>query len=256
MKKFIVSVILFDVFFSLPVFGQNRSFKDVYPNMDENRRTQAFSNEGVVVSGKSLAMQLAPATSGLDITSPILNRKPRFLTESLEVIPYNKNVSLLNIYNALGNIRGLKGRLYHSATKNKDIPLFEDATRVESAKKTTAIPDPPAKTSLPTAPETFYICLKDANFGKTYYRADISITNRAILCTLYNFKALTFMLVPVIKEDKFVAQMYFEPIAEGLLLYSIAGADVSDFAAKQIDVASAVRKRLEVIDQWVIDGIK
>jgi hypothetical protein len=47
-----------------------------------------------------------------------------------------------------------------------------------------------------------------------------------------------------------------EPLSEGVLLYSVSGADVSDFIAKQVDMPSAVTKRLRVITDWVIDGLK
>ncbi|MDR2257702.1 MAG: hypothetical protein LBE14_00980, partial [Treponema sp.] len=60
---------------------------------------------------------------------------------------------------------------------------------------------------------------------------------------------------PVIKEEKFIAQLYFEPITEGVLVYSIAGADVSDFVASKIHMPSAIAKRLAVIISWVVDGI-
>jgi hypothetical protein len=56
--------------------------------------------------------------------------------------------------------------------------------------------------------------------------------------------------------DKFFARFYMEPLSEGVLLYSVSGADVSDFVAKQVDMPSAVTKRLRVITGWVIDGLK
>jgi hypothetical protein len=59
----------------------------------------------------------------------------------------------------------------------------------------------------------------------------------------------------VIKEEKFIAQLYFELIQEGILIYSIAGADVSDFVSSRIDMSSAISKRLAVIIAWVAEGI-
>lgn len=255
-KSGVVLCLVCWVFSVLPAFSQTRSFKDLFPTLSAEQRAAAFSEDGLVVSAKTSVLRFAPTAPRLDITGPLLQRKPSYITESILLIPYgNKTISLLTVYNALSNIRGLKGRLYHSATRNENVPLFEDATRIESAKKTNAIPDPPAAASVP-AIEIIYIRLKDANFGNSYYRADISANQSAILCTLSNFKSLTYMLIPLIKEDKFIAQLYFEPVTEGILIYSAAGADVSDFIAKQTDMGSAVRKRLEVINQWVIDGVK
>jgi hypothetical protein len=61
-------------------------------------------------------------------------------------------------------------------------------------------------------------------------------------------------LIPVIKQEKFTAQLYFEPITEGILVYGLAGADVSDFIMSRMDMSSAIGKRLAVIISWVIDG--
>jgi hypothetical protein len=58
------------------------------------------------------------------------------------------------------------------------------------------------------------------------------------------------------KENTFTALFYVEPVAEGLLVYSAAAAEVSDFVAKQINIPSALRKRLDVIIGWMVDGIR
>jgi hypothetical protein len=176
--------------------------------------------------------------------------------ESLLVIPYEgEPVKLLNVYNALGKIQNLKGRLYHSATRDENIPLFEEATRLKGAGRNSAVEDPPDASAIPP-PETIYIRVKDVNFGNSYYRADISTTPEGLLYYLSNSKSLTYLFVPVIKEGNFITRMYFEPIAEGVLVYSIAGAEVSDFISSRIDISSAIRKRLVVILDWVIDGLK
>lgn len=243
-------------FFTLPVFSQTRSFEDVYPNLLGKQKTAVFSDDGLVISRKTSVLQIVPAGAGLNLTAPIPKDRATYITESLAVIPYTgKKADVLAIYNAMQNIRGLKGRLYHSATKKADVPLFEDATRIVSEKNTSAVADPPSAFSVPAA-ETFYARLKDVNFGNTYYRIESASNNRALVCTLSNFKSFTYMLVPVIKEGKFIAQLYIEPINEGVLMYSAASADVGDFFASKIDVPSAIRKRLAVIEQWMIDGIK
>jgi hypothetical protein len=158
------------------------------------------------------------------------------------------------VYNALGNIRLLKGRPYFSETRGKQVPLFEDATRLESAKKNTPVPDPRPASAVPRA-ETVFIRLKDANFGNTYYRGEMAADNYGIRYCLSNYKNVTYLFVPVIKEEQFTVQLYFEPVAEGVLIYGLAGVDVSDFAAARIDIPSAIRKRLAVIIAWVAEGI-
>jgi hypothetical protein len=172
-------------------------------------------------------------------------------------MPYDKGnpFQLVDVYNSIRNIRDLKGRLYHSATRDEDVPLFEDATRIAGKNKTSPVRDPPPKSSMPEA-ETIYIRLKDLNFGNSYYRGDIALNHYGFLYTLSNYKDLTYLLFPVIKAEKFTIRFYFEPLREGLLIYSISGADVSDFIASKIDIPSAIQKRLDVIFSWMNDGIR
>jgi hypothetical protein len=242
-----------------PLPGQNHSLGDLFPGLGEDQRDLVFSSTGLILNAAAPSdLRLVPSPKiGVDISGPVVNRDFSCLVEALLVIPYkSKPIELLDIYNALGKIRNLKGRLYHSATRDANIPLFEDASRIKSAKSSaSAIPDPPDAPAVPRS-ETIYLRVKDVNFGNSYYRAGITTTPAGLLYDLSNFKSLTYLFVPVIKEENFVTQMYFEPIAEGVLVYSLAGADVSDFIASRIDIPSAIRKRLEVILDWVIDGIK
>jgi hypothetical protein len=57
------------------------------------------------------------------------------------------------------------------------------------------------------------------------------------------------------KEEKFAAVLYMEPLIEGMLLYGMAGADASDFVSNRIDIPSAIRKRLAVFTGWIRDGL-
>ncbi|MDR0624721.1 MAG: hypothetical protein LBG10_09890 [Treponema sp.] len=245
------------IFCLIPLFAQTRSLSDIFPRISPEIRDQAFSPDGFIKSAeKSDGFHLLDS-SGLDprLSGSILNGQPSVLVESLLIIPQTGSpLSLLEVYNALGNIRALKGRLYHSVTRNQIVPLFEDATRIAGAKKTSPIPDPGPASSVP-ASETVYLYIKDVNFGNSYYRGDISLDTFGLVYRLSNYRNLTYLFFPVIKEEKFIAQLYFEPITEGVLVYSIAGADVSDFVASKIDMPSAIAKRLAVIISWVVDGI-
>jgi hypothetical protein len=246
------------LFYTAPVFAERRSFDDFFPGYDEVKREKVFSEDGLFVSSKDAAsLRLLPSVpAGAAIQKAVLEQRPIFLNESLQVIPFSGNPpGLLTVYNACGRVRGLKGRLYHSATKDKDIPLFEEATRLESPRRTSAIPDPPNASSVPRL-ETMYIRLKDANFGNSYYQADISVDQYGLTYSLTNFKSLTYLFIPAIREKKFIAHLYIEPLDEGVLIYSVSGADVSDFVASRIDIPSAIRKRLDVIIGWIRDGIR
>jgi hypothetical protein len=256
MPKMTVLFLLFLCSFS--AFGEPRSIDEIFSNLSGEIREQVFSENGYSVSFERPAQFTLLPAHGLDpqISGRIIGKRPSVLLESLMVIPYGeKAVTLIDVYNVLGNIRDLKGRTYNSFTRKADVPLFEEASRVNGPKGTSILPDPPLKDSAPPA-ETIYIRLKDVNFGNSYYRGDMNLNQYGFLYSLTNYKDLTYLFIPVIKSEKFVAQFYFESIAEGTLIYSIAGADVSSFISSQTDMPSAIKKRLEVILSWVTDGIK
>ncbi|MDR1566775.1 MAG: hypothetical protein LBS48_05780 [Treponema sp.] len=254
-KKNVLVFSLLVSFTASPVW--TRSFDDIFPGLEAAKRDMVFSEGGIIRSlekGETLELNPAPG-SGIDLHSRIM-QKNAYLTESLLVVPYSgRPLTILDAYNALGKVRNLKGRLYRSHTRNAEIPLFEEATRLEGARRTGAIPDPPQAAALP-ASESVYIRLKDVNFGNSYYRADITREPGGLLYSLTNFKSFTYLFFPVIKEEKFSALLYLEPLSEGMLVYSIAGAEVSDFIASKIDVPSAIGKRLTVFIDWVSGGIR
>lgn len=259
----IVYIVLFFLALTFPAFGQTRSLAQLFPGLDEESRNQVFSPEGSIITTElsektaQIALRFTPSPeTGVSVAGPILQMQPAFLVESLMVIPHgNSQAGLAQVYNALGKVRNLKGREYNSFTRKKRVPLFEDAVRLESEKKLIPVSDPPPVSSVPHT-DTIYMCLKDVNFGNSYYRADITRQGHGLLCGLTNFKNLSYLLFPVIKKDKFCARLYFEPIAEGILIYGVAGADISDFVASQVDMPSAIEKRIMVIIGWVADGIR
>jgi hypothetical protein len=256
-KNFIVII-----FFSslIGIYAQPRALSDIFPNLSQDIRNAALGSEGYLrASQRAAGYQIIGNSRNCSLDPQIVNNvlagNPGYLVESIIVISGNPGfASLLDVYNALGNIQGLSGRLYNSHTRNQEVPLFEEATRVLSERRITAIPDPPPARILPRS-ETVYIRLKDANFGNTYYRGEMALIQNGLRYTLTNFKSLSYFLVPVIREGKFIAQLYFEPIQEGILIYSIAGADVPEIFASRISMDSAISKRLAVITAWAAEGI-
>ncbi|MDR1420837.1 MAG: hypothetical protein LBI86_10715 [Treponema sp.] len=236
--------------------AQKRSFDEIFPAASGDQRNLVYSDTGLLTaSERAGGFSLLPL-SGIDgnITSAVTNRNPLIIVETLMVIPDPRSTSgLIDVYNALGKIRNLKGRLYHSETRRADIPLFEDASRVDF-RKNTALPDPPPASVIPRS-ETVYIRLKDANFGNCYYRGEISLSGTGLVYQLANYRNINYILFPIIKEEKFTAQLYLEPIDEGVLIYGISGVDVSGFIASKVDVSSTIGKRLAVIISWVRDGL-
>jgi hypothetical protein len=239
------------------VFCQQHSFDDLFPGLDPEEKNRALSGVLAETWEQDLYLHLPPSGElGEKMAAFVLSDiRPACVVESLTVIPYlNDPLELLDLYNAMGNIRGLKGRLYHSSTRGKDIPLFEDADRIQGPARLAPIPDPERAEVLPMT-DRFYIRLKDVNFGNSYYEADISAPADGLLYSLRNFKTLSYGIIPVIRESKFKAQFYVEPVAEGVLVYSAAAAEVGDFVSGMINVPSAIQKRLEVILGWLVDSI-
>jgi hypothetical protein len=268
----LLAACLFAVLFTAPAAAQEpdsasqpieeedgrRSFSKLFPGITESQRKAIFTEEGLIRAlGKNQALELLPSPdSGIDLAGPILAKNHPYHTESLLVVPYSEKIfNKLDAYNALGNIRGLKGRLYRSHSRSAEVPLFEDATRVESAKRNRAIPDPEPAGELPFT-ETVHIRLKDANFGNTYYRSYMYQSLYGINYTLTNYKNFNYFIFTIMKEERFSAALYMEPLIEGMLVYSTAGADASDFIASKVDVPTTVAKRLAVFVGWLRDGLK
>ena len=242
------------------LFAQMRTFDEIFPDINKDIRSAAFTSQSYVRSGqKSAGFTLIGSGRNTalnpQILSFVLNKNPRFLLESIFVIPIAPgSVNLIDIYNALGNIQGINKLLFNSDPQKKDPPVFDNVTRIVSEKHTTPIPDPPPSKFIPYT-ETMYIKLKDINFGTSYYRSQIIPIQNGLSYTLTNFKNISFLFIPVIREEKFIAQLYIEPINEGVLFYIIAGADISDFLTSRINIDSAINKRLSVFITWAADGI-
>jgi hypothetical protein len=257
MRKFIPIIFFFTAVMQTAFSQTVRSLNEIFPNLPSSAREAIFTKDGYCKTFEKVTTFALIGSNRINpqIISNVLDKRPGFLVESVLVVPdASGKYSLLDVYNALGKTRGLKGRLYHSFTRNEDTPLFEDVTRIESDKRTNAIPDPAPAQRIPSS-ETIYMRLKDVNFGNSYYRGDMVLDQRGLCYTLSNFKSLTYLLIPVIREEKFIAQLYFEPIAEGILIYGLAGTDVSNIFSSKIDMASAISKRLSVIISWVAEGI-
>jgi len=239
-----------------------RSFDDIFPNLPPAVRTGAFSQEGYfrafsrrAVPDRDFGQDILQSALDSGISEVVLGVQPLVLVESILVIPgEGGRYSLLDVYNALSQTRNLQGRLYHSHRRSAYIPLFEEVTRLDASRRNAPIEDPALASSVPQS-ETIYMRLRDANFGNTFYRAQMNLDGYGLRYSLTNNRTITYLMFPAIREGRFVAQMYFEPIAEGILIYSLAGVDVSNFVYSQIHMSSAISKRLAVIIEWAVDGI-
>jgi len=264
MRTFLLLCLLL-LFFLSPAAAQAeagraglRSFSELFPDISEERKRAIFSEEGLIrILRGGQRPELVPASGAeIDLYREIMQREHNFRSEIVMLVPHpGRQLTKLDAYNALGRIRDLRGRLYHSHSRQAMVPLFEEATRIESDRRTTPIPDPAPAMRLP-ASETVFVRLRDANFGNTFYRGEFSSNPYGIIYRLTNFRAIRFLLFPVLREENLSATLFMEPLLEGMLIYIIAGADVSNFVANRIDIPSAIAKRGAVFLEWVSDGLR
>jgi len=259
MKRKILKLIFALMFLACPLllFSQIRPLSGLFPAASSEQRNAAFSEKGYLYYGKRAEeLTLVPKTGdNTKISKSSLGPNPGFFVEALRIIP-RKNISLLSIYNALERISDLKGRVYNSHSDKKNIPLFTDATRIEGpGKLKTFLPDPPPAVLVPYR-ETFHVRLTDARFGNCFYEISLTSSTQGILYRISNFRNVTYGPISVMKEKTFTALLYVEQVDEGLAVYCLAGAEVSDFIAKHVDIGSALNKRMDVFTAWLLDGIK
>jgi hypothetical protein len=253
-KITLICLLLFITPFFL--FPQVRSFAELFPAMGAEQRIAAFSASGYLYYGdRAATLTLNPQTpDNTAISKSSLGPNPGIFVEALRVLP-NKGISLLNVYNALERVRDLKGRTYSFDTRKKQTPLFTDAIRIENPQKIRAfLPDPPPAFAVPYR-EVFYVRLTDALFGHCYFEVTLASSTRGILYRLNNFKTVTVGPFTVMKEKTFFGILYIEQVEEGLVLYCLAGAEVTDFIIKHVNVGSALNKRLDVLTAWLLDGL-
>ena len=258
---FLIFFLSFSNLYADPVFTSGlRSFDDIFPGIQPSVKQEAFSSDGYIKTAERINPSSLIGISGSNlnrnIIDTVLKSQPVFFVETITVIPcVPSRYSLLNVYNVLIKISTLQGRLYRSHSRNDNVPLFEEVTRVQSARSNVSVADPLPAINIP-ATETIFVRLKDVNFGNTYYRADMHLDELGMRYSLTNYRSITYFLFPVMKEEKFVSQLYFEPVKEGILIYGLSGADVSDFVSSRVSMQSAMSKRLEVIISWAAEGIK
>lgn len=252
-----LGIALFLFMCPLYLYSQIRPLSGLFPGVSTEQRNAAVSGKGYLYYGKRAEeLTLVPRTGdNTKISKLSLGPNPGIFVEALRIIP-RRNISLLSIYNALERIQDLKGRMYNSHSGKKNMPLFTDATRIEGTEKLKIfLPDPPPAVAVPHR-ETFYVRLTDVRFGNCFYEISLASSSQGILYKINNFRSVTYGPIPVMKEKTFTALLYIEQIEEGLAVYCLAGAEVSDFITKHVDIGSALNKRMDVFVEWLLDGIK
>jgi len=261
----------FLLFLCFRAFSFAVDFDGIFPGLEPDIREKVFSAGGYYhLAGTDRRQAGDKDGRGISVRPPeyaaagaaeIISLNPDYIIESLMVLPV-KGASLLDIYNALGRTRDLQGREYHSHTREKYVPLFEKVTRVKNKDSRTAIPDPDFPAALPQS-EDIYFLVKDINFGSCCYKSEFRAGAGAgvpggayIDYRISNVKTVSFYIIPVIRERKMNIYFHIEPVDEGLALYSLGGITMEPVVSHYVDVPSAVKKRFDVIQGWIIDGLK
>ena len=233
-----------------------RSISDIFPGLDLNQRGDALSAGGLRNTFfRHEAPLLVPAPdSGIDILSTVMNKNPVQLVEALFVVPYSSRIlNKLDAYNAIGRIENIRNHLIFSRSRDMYMYLFEESTRLYNGRRNRPIPDPPPSTVLP-ASETVYIRLRDAFFGTTYLRGNLTTGRHGITYSLTNNAAIWFLMFPVMRAERFAAIFYVEPVAEGMLVYSVAGMAIPEFIANRMNLAASIDMRVTVFFNWLSAG--
>jgi hypothetical protein len=250
------------LYINAAVFGFSRGFDGIFPDTEPAIKEAAFSGRGYYNSlelkpDKTYSFTVQPAeNSGIAISENFRIRQPEYLIESLIILPHpdNKEITVLDIYNAVINVRQLAKRKYYSFTRKKEVPLFEAVTRINNLKNKKAIADPPKARAIPER-EAVYSRVKDVNFGNCYYLSELHLNSASISYILSNAEDISLFFFTVIKKGNITIQFHIEPVDEGILIYALSAIVIEPFAAASVDIPSATKKRFDVVKDWIEDGI-
>ena len=235
---------------------ETRSFNDVFPSLLRNQKTKAMGEAGLRYSfEKEGSPTLIPAPdSGINLLSSVMEKNPSHIIEALVIVPYkNRELDMLDIYNALGRIKNIKD---HKITlKEKEIVIFKDTTRLVSDKNRKPVPDPSPTNILPYS-ETMYLLFLDPYLGDLYLKGEISYSMYGITYSMTNFRDVTYSIFRVMKSGRFSAFIYLEPVKEGILIYSVSGIYLPNFIAKRINLTPNMNRRITVLLNWITDGLR
>jgi hypothetical protein len=244
--------------------AQARTFDSLFPGLPPHIKTQALTADGYTNCETDPVELAVTATSNIAgdmftgiFAAGIAAGHFSYISENLYLIPHpgERDVTLRDIYDSLQQVRAMTAVKYHSYTRKKWMPLFEEATRIASPGKQTPLPDPVPLPAIPET-ETLYIKVKDINLGNTVYRSELANTGNALIYTITNHNTSSLFLVTVIKPEDFVSRIYLEPLAEGVLVCCVAHIRVSGFVDRMIDMPSALKKRLDVLVEWALTGLQ
>jgi hypothetical protein len=193
--------------------------------------------------------------SGIDLLSSVMTKDPSHIIEAMVLVPYSngRELDMLDAYNALGRIENLKD--YSFTINDTEYNIFEETTRLVSARNRRSLSDPPPADELPYA-ETMYLRFKDAYYGNLFIRGDVSVSLYGITYSMTNFTDVRYFLVPIIKAERISVVIYIEPVKEGVLVYIMSGIYLPGFIADRVNITPSINRRITTLTKWITDGLR
>jgi len=240
-----------------PPFIGPRSFDEIFPGLSRSQKAMAKSNTGLRYSfAKAGSQMLIPnPDSGIDLLSSVMKKKPSHIVEALVLVQYNskKELDMLDIYNALGKIENIKDQSI--PFNGRDIHIFVETTRLESARNRKPVSDPLPADDLPLS-DTMYLRFTDAFFGTLFIRGDVSISLYGMTYSMTNFTDVRYSFFPIMKAERVSIIIYLEPVKEGILVYSVSGFYLPGLIANSANLSPNIDRRITIFLNWIIDGLR
>ncbi|MCL2808971.1 MAG: hypothetical protein FWD24_02760 [Treponema sp.] len=239
-------------------FTELRSVDDIFPNLTQLQKVTAMLRSGLRNSfdNKGSPVIIPCPDSGLNLYNSVIQKDPSIISETLIIIPYNYNreLDLLEIYNALGRIEKIKDQALQLRNGNT-FNVFTNTTRLESASNRRAIPDPSPAGDLPYS-ETMYLRFTDTSIGDLYLRGDIIFSLYGITYDLTNFRDVYYTIFRVMGTESVSIITYLEPVKEGILIYNVSGLSLPSFLVNRMNLAGNINNRVTTLIGWMTEGIR
>ena len=233
-----------------------RSLDNIFPDLSRTQRAIVMGGRGARYSfEKGGSPTLIPnPDSGINLLDSVMAKKPSHIIEALIIVPYNRReLDFLDIYNALRKINNIQNHTL--SIRGKDVKVFMDTTRIESAQRRRPVPDPQRADTLPLS-ETMYLRFIDQYLGDLYLRGNISVGLYGITYSLSNFRDVSYSIFRIMKAESFSAILYLEPVKEGILVYSMSGINIPNFIAHRVRLTPNMNNRITVLVEWITEGLR